>query len=299
MKKHMNLLEKKNGLIDLHLHTTNSDGMESPDEVIGKAQAAGLSLIAITDHNCFTFTECKMSGQMMIVPGIELSTEYYVPAWKDTTEIHVVGIFPNGVNPEDFEDVFSGIEDGKLDYVKAILEDLKKRKINITLDEVCNVERTCEHVGRHQIAKVLVEKGIESSIDDAFDHQIGNFSPYYIPSTKYVHYVTMETAVKKIIEYGGIPCLAHPYGYSLNEEEIEQLVRNFKQAAGAVAGMEIYYEMYLNDPVRMEFLKKLQIKYDLLASCGSDRHRTDQPFATGGTIELFRVMLNVLLNDNE
>lgn len=93
MKKHMDLLEKKNGLIDLHLHTTNSDGMESPDEVIGKAQAAGLSLIAITDHNCFTFTECKMSGQMMIVPGIELSTEYYVPAWKDTTEIHVVGIF--------------------------------------------------------------------------------------------------------------------------------------------------------------------------------------------------------------
>ena len=68
----MDLLEKKNGFIDLHLHTTNSDGMESPDEVIGKAQAAGLSLIAITDHNCFTFTECKMSGQMMIVPGIEL-----------------------------------------------------------------------------------------------------------------------------------------------------------------------------------------------------------------------------------
>ena len=183
--------------------------------------------------------------------------------------------------------------------MKAILEDLKKRKINITLDEVCNVERTCEHVGRHQIAKVLVEKGIESSIDEAFDHQIGNFSPYYIPSTKYVHYVTMKTAIKKIMEYGGIPCLAHPYGYSLNEEEIEQLVRDFKQAAGAVAGMEIYYEMYLNDPVRMEFLKKLQIKYDLLASCGSDRHRTDQPFATGGTIELFRVMLNVLLNDNE
>ena len=56
MKKHMDLLEKKNGLIDLHLHTTNSDGMESPDEVIGKAQADGLSLIAITDHNCFTFT---------------------------------------------------------------------------------------------------------------------------------------------------------------------------------------------------------------------------------------------------
>ena len=51
------VLEKKNGLIDLHLHTTNSDGMESPDEVIGKAQAVGLSLIAITDHNCFTFTE--------------------------------------------------------------------------------------------------------------------------------------------------------------------------------------------------------------------------------------------------
>ena len=63
--------------------------------------------------------------------------------------------------------------------------------------------------------------------------------------------------------------------------------------------MEIYYEMYLNDPVRMKFLKKLQIKYDLLASCGSDRHRQDQPFATGGTIELFKAMLNSLNNDHE
>ena len=65
MKKHMDLLEKKNGLIDLHLHTTNSDGVESPDVVIKKAKEAGFSLIAITDHNCFTFTECKMSGQMV------------------------------------------------------------------------------------------------------------------------------------------------------------------------------------------------------------------------------------------
>lgn len=297
MKGHTDTMEKRKQLIDLHMHTTNSDGEETPEILVERAKEAGLSLIAITDHNRFTFTECKQFEGMMIVPGIEFSAEYHVPERKDSTEIHIVGIFPNGVDISDFDDIFASIGDGKKAYVAAILEDLKTRGIHITMDEVYGVERNCEHIGRHQIARILVDRNIEPDIDAAFDHQIGNFSPYYIPSTRFIHYASMDTLVKKVRACGGIPCLAHPYGYMLNETEIEQLVQDFKQAAGAVAGMEVYYEIYLTDLKRMDFLKKMQKKYELLASCGSDRHRPDQPFASCGDIKLFEDMINALNNN--
>lgn len=281
-------------LLDLHIHASNSDGEESPDVVIQKAKEAGLSLIVITDHNKFTFTTCKEVDGMQIIPGIEFSTEYYVPTRNETTEIHIVGIFPYGVNALDFEDFFKGIGNGKKEYVEAILADLATRGIDITMEEVSNVERKCEHIGRHQIAAVLVNKGIEPDIDAAFDHQIGNFSPHYIPSIRYIHYATMDAVIKRILECRGIPCLAHPYGYMFEEKEIEQLIKHFKEIAGKQAAMEVFYERYLSDTSRMEFLKKMQEKYNILPSCGSDRHRPNQPFATGGSKKIIEDMLSVL-----
>lgn len=286
--------EKKKYLLDLHIHTSNSDAEESPDVVIEKAKEAGLSLIAITDHNKFTFTTCKEVDGMLVIPGIEFSTEYYVLTRNETTEIHIVGIFPDGVNELDFEDVFEDIGSGKEEYVTAILEDLATRGICITMEEVYGVKRKCEHVGRHQIAEILVNKGIEPNIDSAYDHQIGNFSPYYIPSTRYIHYATMDIVIKKILECGGIPCLAHPYGYMFNEEEIEQLIKHFKEVAGEKAAMEVFYERYLSDSSRMNFLRKMQKKYKILTSCGSDRHRPNQSFATGGNKKIIDDMLFVL-----
>lgn len=93
--------------------------------------------------------------------------------------------------------------------------------------------------------------------------------------------------------------MAHPYGYKFKEEEIEILIKEFKLAAGEVAGLEVFYESYLMDPERMAFLKKMQEKYHLLASCGSDRHRADQSFATGGNVKLFEKMLSELEKVNK
>lgn len=295
-----------NRKIDLHMHSTNSDGEQPPEKVIHEAEAARLSLISITDHNMFTFLKSEKIGNVVVVPGVEFSAEYLVPAWNETTEIHIIGIFPSGVAPSDFDDILACIGDGKEDYVRAILDDLESRGIHITMQEVIDVPRKGKHLGRHEIAKVLVSKGIESDIDAAFDHQIGNFSPYYIPSTRYIHYATMEDVVKRIIKCAGIPVLAHPYGYSLNEEEIEQLISDFKECAtydekpdlilesSFPMGMEIFYERYLSDDSRVEFLKRMQKKYNLLASAGSDRHRENQPFCSEGDYDLFKIMLQTL-----
>lgn len=287
-------------LIDLHIHTSNSDGEQSPEKVIREAKTVGLSLISITDHNTFTFTKSQECGELIVIPGAEFSTEYMVPNWEDTTEIHIVGIFPNGVNPLDFDDLLACIEEGKEDYIRAILDDLESRGIHITMQEVMAVPRKGKYLGRHEIARVLVNKGIASDVDAAFDQQIGNFSPYYIPSTRYIHYASMEDMVKRIIGCGGIPILAHPYGYSMNEMEIEQLISDFKDCAlygnkkFTTVGMEIYYERYLSDGSRLDFLQKMQKKYNLLASAGSDRHRENQPFCSAGDYELFDRMLRGL-----
>lgn len=286
--------DMQKNLIDLHLHTTNSDGEEAPETVIQKAKETGHTWIAITDHNRFTFTEPQERDGITVLPGNEFSATYYVPTWKRTTEIHIVGIFPNGVKEEEFEEIRSEIGKGKDAYVAAILEDLKTRGIFITLEEVYAVERKSQYIGRHQIARILVDRGIEPDIDAAFDHQVGNFSPYYIPSTDYISFAPLDTIVKKIRACGGIPCLAHPFGYSMEETEIEQLICDFKEAAGEVAAMEVYYEMYLEDSAKMDFLHKMQEKYQLLPSAASDRHRVDQPFTTVGGEKLLEAMMEAL-----
>jgi len=287
-------MKEKAGKIDLHLHSFYSDGQESPKEIIRHAREDGQSLISITDHNKFTFTQPQNIDGVTIIPGIEFSTAYWGLAREDAVEDHIVGLFPYGVNPDDFADLLENIRAGKKAYVKAILEDLATRNIHITMEEVYARADEKGDIGRHPVAEVLVEKGYEPDVETAMDHQVGNYSPYYIPSCRYIAYPLMEDVVKRIRACGGIPCLAHPYGYKLTEEEIEQMICDFKQAAGEVAAMEVYYELYLQDEDRIAFLERMQEKYGLLPSSASDRHRTDQPFASRGDMKQFEEMVRVL-----
>lgn len=298
------------GRIDLHLHTTNSDGDNTPDEVIRLAAQEELRVISLTDHNKFSFAkpvtvdvaQCETSKQwkMTIIPGCEFSASYPVLAWNgETTEIHIIGLFPDGVDSSEFEDLFADLDEGKQQYVKAILKQLNERGIDITLDEVEAASIRTGHSGRHKIADVLIQKGYARDMDDAFDRHIGNFSPFYIPSTRYVDYAPMKEVVSRIRVAGGIPILAHPYGYAMDEAEMETLISDFKTAAGSFGGLEVYYELYVRNQERMTFLKKMAMKYGLLASVASDRHRGGQPFASTDGLDLYEKMLEILHSDKK
>lgn len=226
------------------------------------AAREGLRVIALTDHNKFSFAEprtievsqCESSEpwNLTMIPGCEFSVSYPVPAWGgETNEIHVIGLFPDGVDLDDFADIFADLDEGKRQYVRAILKQLNERGIEITLDEVEASSKRTGHSGRHKIADVLIQKGYAKDMDDAFDRHIGNFSPFYIPATRYVHYAPLDEVVRQIRASGGLPILAHPYGYALDESEMERLISDFKAAAGCVAGMEVYYELYVRNQERM------------------------------------------------
>lgn len=235
-----------------------------------------------------------------MIPGCEFSASYPVPAWNgETTEIHIIGLFPDGVDPGEFEDIFANLDKGKQQYVKAILKQLNERGIDITLDEVEAAGIRTGHTGRHKIADVLIQKGYARDMDDAFDRHIGNFSPFYIPATRYVDYAPMKEVVSRIRVAGGIPILAHPYGYAIDEAEMETLISDFKIAAGSYGGIEVYYELYVRNQERMTFLKKMAAKYGLLVSVASDRHRGGQAFASTDGLDLYEKMLETLHSDRK
>ena len=268
-------MSEKKRYIDLHLHTSMSDGAQTLDEVIRAARNEGLDAIAITDHNYFAIDSPSRAGNLEVIPGCEFSTDYHTKAGRKV-EIHIVGLFFHGIDRR-LNDIFSGVD--KDDYVKAILKKLGTLGIAISLEELRRKFPDAHQLGRTQIADLLVEKGYGSDRDNAMDLWIGNYSKHYLNPVDYTSYIKMDECVKRIAESGGLHVLAHPYHYRFSDGEIEQLVKTFRDSTDRPLGMEVYYQKY--DEEKVGFLKALADSYHLLPSAGSDRHKADAPFAKG------------------
>jgi len=261
--------------IDLHVHTNCSDGECSLEETIIDAKDAGLSAIAVTDHNGFSAERPVNAGGLEIIPGVEFSTTYSYGS-NQKAEVHVIGLFFDGI-PSKLNSVFEGIN--KLAYIEAILDKLNELGIQITMKELKEHYPDSGQFGRTQIADLLVKKGYAENRADAMDRFIGNKSPHFIHSLDCIHYIDMEDCVQEICRYGGFPILAHPYHYKFTDEQIEELVVRFRNASDRPLGIEIYYRDYCDN--RIAFLNNLAKKYRLLPSAGSDRHKATHPFARG------------------
>lgn len=275
----MNNDRKNRKRIDLHTHSRLSDGFNTVEEIIRLAYQDGLRVLAITDHNLIAMTEKVTVGDgnniMEVVPACEFSTTYYVPNRGEDIEVHVVGVWPHAVDPGEFDDIFELSRHGKFEYVQAILNKLRSLNIFISMDEVLKVQRKTGRLGRHQICEVLIQKGFAKTVDESMDKFVGNRSPYYVNSAKYVRYCDLETTIKRIVDTNGIPILAHSYDYRLSEEEIETLVKTFADISAGKGAIEVFYENYLDNLQRMHFLSKMAYRYRLIPSVASDRHRED------------------------
>lgn len=271
-------MENRAGGIDLHIHTTSSDGTRTVSETIQDALIFGLSHIAITDHNQFTVLQPAIYQGMEIIPGAEFSASYTTDAAK-LLEVHVVGLFFHGI-PKQLESIFKKIPLQRKQYLDAIITRLNHLGIAISYEELLYRFPDSNQIGRRHIAEILVKKGYADSINDGFDRFIGNRSPYWVDSTKYMKYMPLGKCVEVICQNGGFPILAHPYHYHCSEAEVLKLVKDFKSFAGDYpAGMEVYYSKYDED-CRSELLK-LAKEIELYPSAASDRHSEKDAFVRG------------------
>ena len=281
--------------IDLHIHTTSSDGTRTVSEMIQDALDFGLTNIAVTDHNQFAILNPKNVSGMEVIPGAEFSTAYRTEAGK-LLEVHVVGVFFDGI-PSEIHHIFRKIPLQRKYYLDAIITKLNHLGISISYEELICEFPDSNQIGRRHIAELLVKKHFAESINDAFDRLIGNRSPYWVDSTKFMKYMPLKDCVEKICSHGGLPILAHPYHYHCTDEEVLKIVEDFRMFAGEhPAGIEVFYSKYHEE--RRKQLLKIAEKYNLYPSAGSDRHAVTDPFIRGDAALLDAMKLAVRQGKN-
>lgn len=260
-----------NTYMDFHTHTTNSDGACTPMELCQRAQQAGIRILAITDHNYTGDLTALRTAfpEIRFVQGAEISCIDTDDTGKET-ELHVVALGIDPSNPK-LQAVLAQNQPDRQPYIDAILDRLRSCGIDLgSYRDLCEKLNGKRHIGRMDIAKILMERGDVSSIEEGFDEYVGGHGKRraYVPNK--LRYVSLRDAVEAILDAGGIPVLAHLYYYLLNDEENDALLRRFKNLAGEKGAMEVYYSLY-DQPCR-ETLLALSRKHGLMCSAASDFH---------------------------
>lgn len=242
---------------DLHIHTTFSDGTDTPEEVVEKARAAGLDTISITDHDTVNgidraIASGKMSG-VNVIPGVELTTE--TPDY----EVHILGYFIEHKS-EELKAVLGKIRNSRVDRIFEMVGKLKKLGINIDAKKVLDLSGGGSP-GRPHVARAMVEAGAVDSVREAFDKYIDSEGPAYVPHYK----LSPDEAIKLILASSGVPVYAHP-AISKSDSMIPDLI------SSGLKGLEVYYGGHSGEDAKRYF--NLAKKYGLLMTGGSDYHGT-------------------------
>ncbi len=251
--------------VDLHVHTSCSDGSFSPAEVVWRAVDVGLGAIAITDHdavdgNAEAFAEGAQQG-LEVIPGVELSCDF------TPTNVHVVGLFIDPTN-EGLNEALADVREYRKRRNPKILAKLAEMGMPIDLDEVA-AKAGGKTIGRPHIAEVMVEKGYVAEFKEAFEKYLAYNKPAYVARRR----ISAEEGIALIHSAGGVALLAHPGVYALPPRILDNMV--FKLARAGLDGVEVYYSDHL--PTDTALLKRLVDEYDLLASGGTDFHGSAKP----------------------
>ncbi len=255
----------KEKYIDLHMHSTVSDGTYTPQELVQMAQQRNLSAIALTDHD--SAEGVRMAQQaadgtgLEVVPGVELST-------YDGQEMHILGYF---IQPENaaLKQYLERMAHSRVERVQAMVRKLSGNGFSISWEEV---RRRAQHmVSRVHIAQSLVEKGYAASVGEAFDRLIGEGKPYFVRRQQ----IGPQEAIQAIHEAGGLAVLAHPY-FLHCDAALEERLRRLPE----LDGIECHYPRHTQE--QCEEYQRLARKFGLLETGGSDFHGANRPEAEMG-----------------
>ncbi|MDE0592619.1 MAG: PHP domain-containing protein [Dehalococcoidia bacterium] len=242
--------------IDLHLHTTASDGTLTPTQLIDHISSTTLRTVAITDHDSTegvtdAVEAANLSSNLTVIPGIELGTE------NEDSELHLLGYFIDIEHPE-LQKTLEQFRSERVDAARAMVDKLEELKRPVSWERV--VEMAGGSVGRPHIARAMVEAGHVNTVAEAFDRFLGEKGVARVPRPK-LHPVEALTLIHSV---GGIGSIAHPRTVRNLNPLVVELVE-----AGLV-GIEVYAEKYNSD--RRDSYIDIATRYDLVPTGGTDYH---------------------------
>lgn len=257
-------------MIDLHSHTTASDGTLAPEELVRQAAAAGIRTLAVTDHDttaavaaCIRAVE-EQALPLRIVPGIELSAR-----WKGR-EVHVLGHFLDP-DHEELLGHLASFRDDRRSRMEAMVARLRSLKLDVSMEEVDEIRGGEGSYGRPHLARLLVAKGHARDFQDAFDRWIGKGSPGWVERP----FPDATEAIALIRRAGGCAAVAHPALSGLFEPDLRALT------GAGLAGLEVDHPGHTPDVRRS--LRELARKLGLSATAGSDFHAAGDDGSRLGT----------------
>lgn len=251
--------------VDLHLHSTQSDGTDSPTEIVRRAAEAGLTAIALTDHDTLDgMAEARRAANAVgirLIPGTELSVDW------STGTMHML-VYHLEPGPGPLQDRLAGLQDGRTVRNGKILELLADDGIVIDDDELL-AEAGEGVVGRPHIAALLVSHGHVSDIGEAFDQYLGTGRPAYVDRVR----LEAGEAIRLARASGGVAVIAHPHTLGVAAEDFRTAFEEL--AASGLGGIEAYYAEY-SPPLRAH-LAGICDAMGLIATGGSDYHGDYKP----------------------
>ncbi len=253
--------------IDLHVHSTCSDGTCTPEELVSLALEQGLCAIALTDHDTASGVSrmqkaaAEQGGSLDVIPGIELSAQWL------NQEVHILGL--------DLDPDHPALHAYQEEFLRERTERNRKMAEKIT-EQGCPV--TVEEMeqrfpgavlGRPHYARMMMEKGFVTSVAAAFNRYLGDSGPCYVSRRR----IAAEDAVQLILECGGHPVLAHPYQYGFSKDRLESFVQFLKERG--LEGMECFYSRYTASD--SDKLVRMAKRHGLFVTGGTDFHGENKP----------------------
>ena len=263
-------------MIDLHIHSTFSDGSEAPEDIAVKSKALGLKAIALTDHDNMAgvpaFLEACREQGITGIAGVEVSAALDESCGDDST-LHILGY---GLDSQDSQvrELLGRVLDGRSwrnDQIMMKLEDLG---VGLDWDEVeaCAGE---DVIGRPHIAQAMVDRDYVSTVQEAFDRYLAKGAPAYVDRYR----LFPEEAIRMIADAGGLTFFAHPFTWISDEKRLEQELAAYKDKG--LVGIEVWHSDHTDEQIVA--LLRIAKKLNLMISGGSDYHGETKPRIKLGT----------------
>ena len=255
------------GLVDLHIHTSASDGTFSPQEIVRIAKGKGLRAVSITDHDTIDGNEeaIKAGTEMglEVVTGVEISVEW------EGRPVHILGYYidvENNVLRSTLKNLIAFREERNPQIIKR----LNSLGVNISYEDVRIIAGDGTAIGRPHVAQVLVEKGYVKNGDEAFKKYLKRGGAAYVEKKR----LTPREGIQLIKEASGIPVLAHPYNIDgIKKKDLEHVMLQFKEMG--IEGVEVFYPLH-NSQQTLK-LKTFAEKHGLYITGGTDFHGEQTP----------------------